>query len=732
MELKIKLKNCYGIGKFEEKFTFDSSQIPGGMTHVIYASNGSMKTSFAKTLDDYAKERNSHDLLRENLLTIREITDGNEIPINPKDIFVVHSMNEAFESEKTSVLLANDELRQEYEGVIMSVEQAKELVLKEISEKLKIKPSNVVKEITCACGNSDIYKNLIMIHKELTDGSPIKLEGLNFSDIFNDKTKKLLEDPKLIRELSAYANRFKEITSGSKIFREGIFNHTQAETVSDALNKNNFFEANHSIILNEGGKTKQIDDGKSFSALIENEKRRILSDEKILSSFKEIDSKIAKNTEARKFREYITEHQDIIPKFINYEQFKRELFAGVFLNDEGILNNFVTTFEVSKQKIEEIARKARKDTTLWRKIVDKFNQRFHVPFRVEVGNQADVILKREVPTFKFVFKDKKGKKQVDKNELVAVLSNGEKRALYLLNILFEIEARKSAATPQFIVFDDIADSFDYKNKYAILEYLKDVSESKKFYTIILTHNFDFYRNIESRGIASRKNCTVAKRSDDEVVLRKPDYIRNPYEQLLKKEGDIAAFISIIPFCRNLIEFRNYAASGGTADSWKKSFNKLTSALHQKDDTSTMTLRDFYDVVIKEIPGYSSTLDYEMNYLEALRNAADDIVADDSKDRLEHKIVLAIASRLKAEKYMIEKINDPVFVTNIKTNQTRMLYDKYLEIPDQDSKMKALLEEVMIITPETIHINTFMFEPLIDVSIDALKKLYEDFSVATKK
>ena len=29
---------------------------------------------------------------------------------------------------------------------------------------------------------------------------------------------------------------------------------------------------------------------------------------------------------------------------------------------------------------------------------------------------------------------------------------------------------------KLIIFDDIADSFDYKNKYAIIEYLKDIKD----------------------------------------------------------------------------------------------------------------------------------------------------------------------------------------------------------------------------------------------------------------
>jgi wobble nucleotide-excising tRNase len=62
--------------------------------------------------------------------------------------------------------------------------------------------------------------------------------------------------------------------------------------------------------------------------------------------------------------------------------------------------------------------------------------------------------------------------ETDISKLLTVLSNGEKKALYILNIIFEIEERKKTSMDNLLIFDDIADSFDYKNKYAIIEYLR--------------------------------------------------------------------------------------------------------------------------------------------------------------------------------------------------------------------------------------------------------------------
>ena len=65
-----------------------------------------------------------------------------------------------------------------------------------------------------------------------------------------------------------------------------------------------------------------------------------------------------------------------------------------------------------------------------------------------------------------------------------------------------------------IIFDDVADSFDYKNKFAIIEYIRDLHLSNDFRLIILTHNFDFYRTIASRIALPHNVVYMATKNDD--------------------------------------------------------------------------------------------------------------------------------------------------------------------------------------------------------------------------
>ena len=100
--------------------------------------------------------------------------------------------------------------------------------------------------------------------------------------------------------------------------------------------------------------------------------------------------------------------------------------------------------------------------------MDLFKKRFYVPFVIEPANQDDVILNQDLPSFKYIFSDYHGDKEVKKENLLEVLSTGEKRAYYILNMIFQILVAQKENREKLIVLDDISESIDYKNKYAII------------------------------------------------------------------------------------------------------------------------------------------------------------------------------------------------------------------------------------------------------------------------
>lgn len=89
----------------------------------------------------------------------------------------------------------------------------------------------------------------------------------------------------------------------------------------------------------------------------------------------------------------------------------------------------------------------------------------------------------------------------------------------------------------------------------------------------------------------------------------------------------------------------------------------------------------------------------------------------------NKLVLSMAIRLKAEKFMLDYLNI-TDTSEFDKNQTRELFNKFKDNSNENKDIE-ILERVAIMTPENIHVNSFMYEPLLDMSDVALKDLYSD-------
>ena len=307
----------------------------------------------------------------------------------------------------------------------------------------------------------------------------------------------------------------------------------------------------------------------------------------------------------------------------------------------------------------------------------------------------------------------------------------KKRAFYILNILFKIESIKEKDQEVLFIIDDIADSFDYKNKYAIIEYLKEIGENEQFKQIILTHNYDFFRTISSRlGLGLNAQITF-KDEEGKTTFHSDKTVNNffifSYWKDKLNDPNRKFLISLIPCLRNLTEI-----IGGS-----NSKEKIIGLIHIKNGiTENVKVSDLEDI-IKDIFNDQDTLTLPQRdklVKDVIYEEADDISNDITEDpNLEEKIVLSIAIRLKAEEYIITKIN-PEFSNDIKYNQTYKLslVSKMCglsEVPEvcQENDINETLDRVCIMTPENIHLNSFMYGPIMDMSSVNLKRLYKDVS-----
>lgn len=712
-KIKINFENCYGIKNLEE-FIFNFSQ---KNTYVVYAHNGTMKTSFAKTFKDVSNGNETQDLIFKKRVNKRIIKNENNDDLSSDNIFVIEPYNKEFKTKKLSTLLVNKTLKDKYDEIHSDINEKKELLIKNLLKNSGLKKDvETILSVIFTTYSNEFYKALQRVKIEVLDDTEPEFSDIIYSKVFSDKSIAFLQTQDFKEKIQEYIEKYNELIEVSTYFKKGVFNHNNASVIAKNLKDNGFFKANHSVLLNTTTDKKQINTEKELEELIEQEKEAIINDPNLSQVFEDIDKKLKANKELRDFRDYLLSNLKLLPELNNIDGLKQKIWISYLKTNKDLYVTLEEEYSKGKQEIDTIISQAKTETTNWLGVIDEFNKRFSVPFKLRVENQEDVILKRDAPNVKFEFIDNNDKCNIEENQLINILSNGEKRALYILNIIFEVKARIREEQKTVFIVDDIADSFDYKNKYAIIEYLKDISNNPLFKQIILTHNFDFYRTISSRFDLNREQKLHAIKTNDKIILKEEKYQGNPFLYWKKHLNNIEMLIASIPFVRNIAEYM-----GDTTN-----LNKLTSLLHIKNDTFNIKVSDIesiYKNLLQDQNNLSLTNQDEI-VLDYILSTADTISLEtDSIMELEKKIVLAIAIRLKAEQFMINKINDNIFVQSITKNQTFKLYEKYTALFSEDKEIIKLLSQVNLMTPENIHINSFMYEPILDMDNIHLKHLY---------
>ena len=735
-ELQMNLENCYGIKKLNKTIDYSNNNVA-----IIYAPNGTMKSSLAKTFEAIRDDRQVEEKVY-GLKSLCNISDEDNVALSKEQIIVINPFDEnAYEGQ--GLLMANESLRKAYLSIHDSIESKKELLYSKIKEKFgySTRSNFDVKNIMLndwGLTSKKEYDCLINIKELLHDpvmACSLHEDDLEYASLFNDKVYSMMKTGKTGELIEEYENKYRELVDKSLYMQQGIIDHNNYGNISNALNTNGFFAANNEVILKakDGSASITLKEQKELDDLIKKEKEQVLDSKEIKDLFEKINKAISKNKDTQAFNTFLQTHQDIIVEYKDIDLFKKKVWVKAFLYYEHLLDELIDNYNKAQKNLKKLRDDAKEQVTDWKKALDLFKERFFVPFSIEPSNQEDVILNMELPSFKYIFSDSRGKKEVTKDNLLNVLSTGERRAYYILNMIFQILVAKKQGKECFVILDDISESFDYKNKYAIIEYISDISEytdtngEKLFKILLLTHNFDFYRTVSSR-ITKRGNSFIAFVDSDKITLEKGQYTKNifmHYKKSLVQSYSDNIMVASIPFVRNLIEY--------TEGDDNEDYLILTSVLHYKENTRQITLNQIQDIFNKywckkEPVTFAKGRENEMVYDVLMQES--EKITDIEKLEIENKLILSMAIRLIGESYMQNKIvsdlsNGHDILKDIfsKKNQSARLikaYKKYIN----DGAMNTL-EIVAMITPENIHLNSFMFEPILDMSLKHLYKIYND-------
>ena len=132
-QTEAKFENCYGIQKMDAMLDYSKNNVA-----IIYAPNGTMKSSLAKTFESIRDNKPVQERVF-GLTSVCNILDEANNRVPGDEIIVINPFDEnAFENQ--GMLMANDELRKKYLLVYKSIEDKKNYLYEQVKAKLKYSP----------------------------------------------------------------------------------------------------------------------------------------------------------------------------------------------------------------------------------------------------------------------------------------------------------------------------------------------------------------------------------------------------------------------------------------------------------------------------------------------------------------------------------------------------------------------------------------------------------------
>jgi hypothetical protein len=719
-KLKVILKNCYGIKDFEHgDFEFNmSTEYPKAKAYAIYAPNGTMKTSFTKTFEDIAKgEQPKEERYNRTSTCIIEL---NERPISKAAIYVLKSeIDIKSESHAITNILVNPENKARYDELLIELDKLKSKLIGTLQKLSKVKKNDIEQAILKDWNTRDFQTCIAKALENLIEDD---LEPYEYATIFDPKAIEILNSQEFISKANEFNIRYQELfSSDGSIYTKGVFNPMKAETSFETLKKQGFFNGGHRVHLRGDEVSISQDE-------LDQRHKRILEKLDTDEMLKKLRTNLAKNAQTQALVDLIEglSYNQVQYLLENLEpdkqaKFRKDLWA-YYIQKSPDVEEYLRAYNLHKDELQSIEVAASQTAPRWTQAVDLFNDRFiDMPFTLFIANQAEVVLGKENAHLRFIFRDGNDSVEWSRSEL-KTLSQGEKRALYLLNFIFEVESRKLNRQETLFVFDDIADSFDYKNKHAIVQYLKDLTNTDYFYQIILTHNYDFFRTLATTYV-HRDRCLMTIKNSTSIRLAKAEGVKNYFIGKWKSKVNDSDFIlcATVPFTRNLIE---YIKGENDPD-----FIKLTNLLHWKKDTDHITVGDYLNIY-NNLFGTNHPTSNQSIFKDLLFQKADEICRSDMHDglNLENKVLLCIAIRIKSEIFLIDKLRilkgDPEYWCS-SNNQFGELMKEFSLLTTPSSSAIHTLEKVSITVSSNIHLNSFMYEPILDLTIEHLSNLYNE-------
>lgn len=704
-----KFEHIYGIKKLINANLIDKNTI-------IYAPNGVMKTSFADGIKDISDGIKPKDIFENPQIEAEFEIEDNGIVIKDSDdefrletiIYNATESNEILTNENIASLVMSETLKKKYAKTLKLFNNIRtefnEIVSKEIFERKKMVEDDIF-ELGELYNKNDILDILeaIQIDKEY-DKYYLNVEYIK---LFNNKTDNVYKNEDFIKKCKIY-KRYVNVKLDEQVYNSG-FTFDSLIEISKELNDTNYFNAGHKIHLSN----MQEMGADELERYIKDTIEKVYQNDEVRTKFNDIERILNKNKNTREIIEIIKKDNRFIEEIENLEEYKKKVVECKLSLYKETIDKLQSDAINCKKELTLLEQDALQERGTWKNILDKYNNRFiENKLEVSIENLKDAVLGINTPVF---VKRVKGYQTEITDEVFNRFSSGERRAIMILNLMYEVELKKNKTF--CLILDDISDSFDYKNKHAIIECLKDFSNEDNIQLIVLTHNFDFYRSLRICMKDKLNSKLLAYSNSGEVTLfnAKQKHFENySYYANWKNSKRDKDVIATLPFLRNIIQLENNGQD--------EEYIKITNFLHYDYNLENKKIEEI-DFILNKYK-----IKHDCNdsiYLDLLDKEAREIMRNASIDetKLEEKIVLALYIRIYTDKLMYqeyERIYGKKYIDDGEYNKSGNLFN---EISNNiNNNVKNILETSLTIAPPFIHVNSFMFEPLIDVGTAKMSQI----------
>ena len=452
-------ENCYGLKRFDLPNIYFSRCNKA----IIYAPNGVMKSSLSKVFDDIAKGTATSDRIFRNVVSSYSVThytsqyvfssaNAATVPTATDRIYVVNTFTDSFEftKETVSTLLADEITRNEY-NVLMAQFGGE---IRQIEDKLRMltgltKPQikgRIIADFGLS-GTSDWTDIFERVHEQIDNRQELDfLNDCTYSELFNDKVLAVYSKREFINSIGEYIENLNILLENNPILSDK-FTDRNAETLGREMAKHNLFNAQHTIRLKDG--VTVIHSLDEWNAAVNEQLERIYAAPELSAVFQKLKKLLTANENVSRLRDIIIAHREIIPALRDINALKVQTWLHCFSKLDIPFSDYYNRISQYTTRIRALYEQASMQSERWQAVVDEFNRRFRVPFEVQIENKANYLLKDEAPNLSFKYTRGITSQQsatLKKDDLMESLSTGEKRALYLLYILFDLERIRQQAS----------------------------------------------------------------------------------------------------------------------------------------------------------------------------------------------------------------------------------------------------------------------------------------------